>query len=139
MRPTILTESEVGQPLSWRIGYLSRFSFSQMGAAMGLGEADASESRFVAYVDGVASVIGHKDRIGPLRDYCRGLMLPCERKSVEPMAGGDGTFAHLGAAPIVAAFCRRRPLVGRHGVGQGARAGFAGDRTAGSDRSMDYR
>jgi SRSO17 transposase len=53
---------------------------------MGLGEADASESRFVAYVDGVASVIGHKDRIGPLRDYCRGLMLPCERKSVEPMA-----------------------------------------------------
>jgi SRSO17 transposase len=53
---------------------------------MGLGEADASESRFVAYVDGLASVIGHKDRIGPLRDYCRGLMLPCERKSVEPMA-----------------------------------------------------
>jgi SRSO17 transposase len=31
-------------------------------------------------------VIGHKDRIGPLRDYCTGLMLPCERKSVEPMA-----------------------------------------------------
>ena len=34
----------------------------------------------------LASVIGHKDRIGPLRDYCTGLMLPCERKSVEPMA-----------------------------------------------------
>jgi SRSO17 transposase len=32
------------------------------------------------------SVIGHKDREGPLRDYCTGLMLPCERKSVEPMA-----------------------------------------------------
>ena len=45
-----------------------------------------SELRFAAYVEGLASVIGHKDRIGPLRDYCTGLMLPCERKSVEPMA-----------------------------------------------------
>ena len=32
------------------------------------------------------SVIGHADRAGPLRDYCVGLMLPCARKSVEPMA-----------------------------------------------------
>jgi SRSO17 transposase len=32
------------------------------------------------------SVIGHADRAGPPRDYCVGLMLPCERKSVEPMA-----------------------------------------------------
>ena len=31
-------------------------------------------------------MIGHKDREGPLRDYCLGLMLPCERKSVEPLA-----------------------------------------------------
>ena len=45
-----------------------------------------SAERFTAYVDGLASVIGHADRIGPLRDYCIGLMLPGERKSVEPMA-----------------------------------------------------
>ena len=31
-------------------------------------------------------MLGHADRIGPLRDYCTGLMLPGERKSVEPMA-----------------------------------------------------
>ncbi len=31
-------------------------------------------------------MIGHADRTGPLRDYCTGLMLPGERKSVEPMA-----------------------------------------------------
>jgi SRSO17 transposase len=31
-------------------------------------------------------VIGHKDRARPLRDYCVGLVMPCERKSVEPMA-----------------------------------------------------
>lgn len=53
---------------------------------MGLGLTDASELRFAGYVEGLGSVIGHKDRIGPLRDYCTGLMLPCERKSVEPMA-----------------------------------------------------
>jgi len=47
---------------------------------------DASESRFSAYVEGLVSVIGHADRAKPLRDYCIGLMLPCERKSVEPMA-----------------------------------------------------
>ncbi|MGH6873395.1 MAG: IS701 family transposase [Aestuariivirgaceae bacterium] len=46
----------------------------------------SSEARFSAYIDGLASVIGHADRVRPLRDYCVGLMLPCERKSVEPMA-----------------------------------------------------
>jgi SRSO17 transposase len=49
------------------------------------GEGD-SESRFAAYVEGLVSVVGHADRAKPLRDYCTGLMLPCERKSVEPMA-----------------------------------------------------
>ena len=47
---------------------------------------DDSKSRFAAYVEGLASVIGHKDREGPLRDYCTGLLMPCERKSVEPLA-----------------------------------------------------
>jgi SRSO17 transposase len=45
-----------------------------------------SGSRFAKYVEGLASVIGHADRTGPLRDYCTGLMLPGERKSVEPIA-----------------------------------------------------
>ena len=53
---------------------------------MGLGGTDGSELRFAGYVEGLASVIGHADRVGPLRDYCVGLMLPCERKNVEPMA-----------------------------------------------------
>ena len=42
--------------------------------------------RFSAYVEELASVIGHKDRARPLRDYCVGLVMPGERKSVEPMA-----------------------------------------------------
>ncbi len=45
-----------------------------------------SEWRFADYIRGLVSVIGHKDREGPLRAYCTGLMLPCERKSVEPIA-----------------------------------------------------
>ena len=53
---------------------------------MGLRTSDGSELRFAGYVEGLTSVIGHADRAGPLRDYCTGLMLPCERKSVEPMA-----------------------------------------------------
>jgi len=47
---------------------------------------DGSESRFSAYVEGLVSVIGHADRARPLRDYCTGLIMPCERKSVEPLA-----------------------------------------------------
>src|SRR3981081_3063017 len=53
---------------------------------MDLKEHGDSETRFAAYVKGLAGVIGHADRAGPLRDYCTGLMLPGERKSVEPMA-----------------------------------------------------
>jgi SRSO17 transposase len=52
---------------------------------MSLGSG-ASETRFAAYVEGLASVVGHAARSRPLRDYCTGLMLPGERKSVEPMA-----------------------------------------------------
>ena len=53
---------------------------------MGLRCSEAIESRFTAYVEGLTSVIGHADRAKPLRDYCTGLMMPCERKSVEPIA-----------------------------------------------------
>jgi SRSO17 transposase len=53
---------------------------------MDLRAPEDTESRFVAYVEGLVSVIGHADRAGPLRDYCTGLVMPCERKSVEPMA-----------------------------------------------------
>jgi SRSO17 transposase len=44
------------------------------------------ESRFERFVEGLASVIGHADRLGPLHDYVLGLVMPGERKSVEPMA-----------------------------------------------------
>jgi SRSO17 transposase len=47
---------------------------------------DGGAERFEAFVDALADVIGHADRVGPLRDYCTGLLTPAERKSVEPLA-----------------------------------------------------
>ena len=46
----------------------------------------ASEARFAIYVESLAGVLGHLDRFKPLKEYCTGLLLPGERKSVEPMA-----------------------------------------------------
>ena len=85
---------------------------------MGRRLADGSEARFAAYVDELARVIGHADRVAPLQAYCTGLLLPCERKSVEPMAAVT--------APA------RVP-------GQGARVGGAGDGTARANRGVDHR
>jgi SRSO17 transposase len=53
---------------------------------MGLPRRGHVASRFSTFVDGLISVIGHAARAKPLRDYCTGLMMPCHRKSVEPMA-----------------------------------------------------
>jgi SRSO17 transposase len=44
------------------------------------------EQRFAAYIEGLAEAAGHADRNVPLKNYCTGLLLPGERKSVEPMA-----------------------------------------------------
>ena len=41
---------------------------------------------FEQYVEHLAGAVGHADRRAPLADYCRGLLLPGERKSIEPMA-----------------------------------------------------
>jgi SRSO17 transposase len=48
--------------------------------------SDDSAERFSTYLGELGNVIGHAARVGPLRDYCSGLLLPCERKSVEPIA-----------------------------------------------------
>src|SRR5580658_5353858 len=44
------------------------------------------ESRFDRYADVMVEALGHADRGTPARWYLRGLMLPGQRKSVEPMA-----------------------------------------------------
>src|SRR5215218_10216443 len=55
------------------------------------------EERFGNYVERLGDVLGHADRRQPLRAYCTGLLLPGERKSVEPMAARVEPF-RVGAA-----------------------------------------
>jgi SRSO17 transposase len=50
------------------------------------GSSEGSEARFAAYVEALGAVLGHADRQQPMHDYCLGLLMPIERKSVEPMA-----------------------------------------------------
>src|SRR6188508_2217297 len=47
---------------------------------------ETGERRLRAYLSRLAEVVGHADRKERLVGYCTGLLLPGERKSVEPMA-----------------------------------------------------
>src|SRR5271157_4297115 len=50
-------------------------------------ENPASQAeRLATYLDRLSRVAGHADRIAPMQSYTKGLFLPIERKSVEPMA-----------------------------------------------------
>lgn len=51
-----------------------------------IGTSGAREQRLAVYLDRLGEAAGHVDRAVPLRLYCTGLLLPGERKSVEPMA-----------------------------------------------------
>ena len=54
---------------------------------MDLQDGDTTvDERFAAYVERLSGALGHADRTAPLKAYCTGLLLPGERKSVEPMA-----------------------------------------------------
>jgi SRSO17 transposase len=105
---------------------------------MGLDEAKDIELRFTRYVGELVSVIGHVDRAGPFRDYCTGLVMPGERKSVEPMAA-------ITAPGRTAA--QHQSLL--HFVGQGAwsddavlskvrETGIAADYARRTDRGLDH-
>jgi hypothetical protein len=82
---------------------------------MDLLQNEASRQRLEAFIDGLVSVIGHADRAVPLHDYCIGLLLPGERKSVEPMAALTAparTAPHRTETSVAANFCRHRRVVG---------------------------
>jgi SRSO17 transposase len=64
------------------------------------------ETRFERYADVMVQALGHADRQTPARWYLRGLMLPGQRKSVEPMAARvhpqDVVSAHQSMHHLVA-------------------------------------
>lgn len=49
-------------------------------------EAQGCEFRFAAYVELICRSLGDADCLAPFRSCCVGLILPGERKSVEPIA-----------------------------------------------------
>jgi SRSO17 transposase len=53
---------------------------------MGMVIRSQASDRFAAYLGELAKVVGHADRVAPLRDYCAGLLTTEGRRSVEPMA-----------------------------------------------------
>jgi hypothetical protein len=64
---------------------------------------EESDSRFAAFIGSLNGVIGHRDRIGPFRDYCAGLLAGCERKE-RGAAGCDHSAGTVfGAASIAIA------------------------------------
>ena len=64
------------------------------------------EKRLEAYLDTITGTLGHASRIDPARAYCTGLLLPGERKSIEPMAAriepGRVQAAHQSMHHVVA-------------------------------------
>jgi SRSO17 transposase len=50
------------------------------------GAAMASLAEFDHYIAYLCEALDHRDRNVGLQDYCRGLMLPIQRKSIEPLA-----------------------------------------------------
>ncbi|GAC1667298.1 MAG: IS701-like element ISBj9 family transposase [Candidatus Dormibacteraceae bacterium] len=84
--------------------------------------AAESAERFTAYVEALSTALGHADRRGPFRDYCLGLLMPVERKSVEPLAAVT--------APSRTAAQHQSLL---HFVGQG---GWSDERVLGAIRDL---
>jgi SRSO17 transposase len=93
--------------------------------------SDGTESRFAVYVEALGAALGHADRVAPLRGYCAGLLLPGDRKSIEPMAArvepGRVQAAHQSlhhliakadwsdAAVLAVVRARVLPAIRRHG------------------------
>ena len=71
-----------------------------------VGSGRAGKRRFAAYLEAITAVLGHASRVEPARAYCTGLLLPGERKSVEPMAArlepGRVQAAHQSLHHVVA-------------------------------------
>src|SRR3954452_24903223 len=91
----------------------------------------SGEERFAAYLDAIVAVLGHASRAAAARAYCTGLLLPGERKSIEPMAAriapdrvqaAHQSLHHVvaqaewdGAAVLRAVRERVLPAIERHG------------------------
>jgi SRSO17 transposase len=94
------------------------------------------EARLTAYLEAIAGVLKHASRAASARAYCTALLLPGERKSMEPMA------ARLEPAQVQAKHQSLHHVVAQAAwddADGGARAGAAGDRAARAGALLDCR
>lgn len=94
---------------------------------MDLHASTQSEARFGAYVGAMMGVIGHADRRRPLRGLLHRSVAAGRAQERGAAGGGDRALAGGGAAPIAASLCGRGAVIGRGGIGPGARIGAAGN------------
>src|SRR4051794_18679605 len=95
------------------------------------------EERFGGYVERLGDVLGHADRRAPLRAYTTGLLLPGERKSVEPMAARVDPARGRRGGPVAAPLRREGALGRRDPAGGGARLRAPRDVGAWPDPGLD--
>ena len=74
----------------------------------------ASLAEFDHYIAYLCEALDHRDRNVGLQDYCRGLMLPIQRKSIEPLA------AHVHPLRVAAKHQSLHHFVAKAGWSDGA-------------------
>src|SRR5919202_4802572 len=99
----------------------------------------AGERRFEAYLDGIVAALGHGGRAEPARAYCTGLLLPGERKSIEPMAARLEPSRVQAAHQSLHPSDRQSGVERRGGARDGAPARAAVPRAPRSDPHLDCR
>src|SRR5450756_2553246 len=113
-----------------------------MAAIMNLLASESSRLRFESYIEDLASVIGHADRVVPLHDYCTGLLLPAAAwRSEKRRAHGraDRAGADSAETPVAAAFRGPGAVVRSGRADQSAPDRAARHRGARRDRGVDHR
>ena len=70
---------------------------------------------FERYIKQLCEALGHRDRHGGFADYSRGLMLPIERKSVEPLAAHTDPLQCARETSIAASLGGAVGVVGQSG------------------------
>ena len=85
--------------------------------------------RFDAYTECLVAALGHADRDTPFRQYTTGLLLPLERKSIEPIAARVDPVQVSATHQSLHHFVAKSDWSDRGFAGGDTRAARTGDRT----------
>ena len=103
------------------------------------GSSEGSEARFAGYVEALGVVLGHADRQQPMHDYCLGLLMPIDRKSVEPMAAVTAPGQVAAKHQSLLHFVGNAPWSDAAMLGKVAELVLPAIERSGSSRGLDHR